>query len=105
MGGSTWATPDGRFAGMPFGNSIGPVPGRDKNGLTAMLSSVSKLPLDLGVGGTTCNVLIPADHMKTPEMREKICALMKAFLKSGGQLAQITTASVEDMKALIRKLM
>lgn len=98
MGGATWATPDGRFAEMPFGNSIGPVPGRDKNGLTAMLSSVAKLPLDLGVGGTTCNVLIPRDHMKTPEMREKICALMKAFLKSGGQLAQITTASVEDLK-------
>lgn len=98
MGGETWATPDGRYHGMPFGNSIGPVPGRDSSGLTAMLSSVAKLPLDLGVGGTTCNVLVPTDHTKTPELREKTAALMKAFLLSGGQLAQITTASVEDMK-------
>lgn len=98
MGWQTWATPDGRNKGMPFGNSIGPVPGRDKEGLTAMLSSVSKLPLDFGVGGTTCNVTIPGDHMKTPEMRKKIEALMKAFLLSGGQLAQITTANVEDLK-------
>jgi len=98
MGGATWATPDGRYHGMPFGNSIGPVPGRDSSGLTAMLSSVAKLPLDLGVGGTTCNVLVPTDHTKTPELRAKTEALMKAFLLSGGQLAQITTASVEDMK-------
>ncbi|MBQ8914603.1 MAG: hypothetical protein IJ046_00330, partial [Clostridia bacterium] len=72
MGGATWATPDGRYYGMPFGNSIGPVPGRDSSGLTAMLSSVSKLPLDLGVGGTTCNVIIPTEATKTPEMRAKI---------------------------------
>ncbi|MBQ2729354.1 MAG: hypothetical protein IJF69_01115 [Clostridia bacterium] len=97
-GWQTWATPDGRFKGMPFGNSIGPVPGRDKSGLTAMLSSVSKLPLDYGVGGTTCNVTIPTDHMKNEEMRAKIEALMKAFLLSGGQLAQITTANVEELK-------
>ncbi|MBE6714733.1 MAG: hypothetical protein E7575_05560 [Ruminococcaceae bacterium] len=98
MGGATWATPDGRYHGMPFGNSIGPVPGRDKLGLTAMLSSVSKLPLDLGVGGTTCNVLIPADHMNSEDTKGKIAALMNAFLQNGGQLAQITTASLEDMK-------
>ncbi len=98
MGGETWATPDGRYHGMPLGNSIGPVPGRDAKGLTAMLSSVAKLPLDLGVGGTTCNVLIPTDHTKTEETRAKIQALMEAFLQSGGQLAQITTASVEEMK-------
>ncbi len=98
MGGETWATPDGRYHGMPFGNSIGPVPGRDTTGLTAMLSSVAKLPLDLGVGGTTCNVVIPTDHMKTDDLKIKIEALMNAFLQSGGQLAQITTANVEDLK-------
>jgi len=98
MGGETWATPDGRYHGVPLGNSIGPVPGRDKEGLTAMLSSVAKLPLDLGVGGTTCNVLVPTAFTKTAETRAKIQALMEAFLQSGGQLAQITTASVEDMR-------
>ena len=98
MGGATWATPDGRYHGMPFGNSIGPVPGRDREGLTAMLSSVAKLPLDLGVGGTTCNVLIPTTFTKTEETRDKIRAVVEAFLQSGGQLAQITTASADDMR-------
>ncbi|MBQ7474361.1 MAG: hypothetical protein IJS78_00415, partial [Clostridia bacterium] len=97
-GKETWAMPDGRRAGDPLGNSIGPRTGSDKNGLTAMLSSVARMPLGLGVGGSTCNVLIPTTMMKTAEMREDIIALMKTFSETGGQLAQITTAPLEDMK-------
>lgn len=94
----TWALPDGRHSGEPLGNTIGPRTGSDKNGLTAMLSSVAKLPLEKGVGGSTCNVLIPCSMTKTPEQRANICALIKTFMMMGGQLAQITTASLEDMK-------
>lgn len=94
---NTWATPDGRLTGEPLGNSIGPKPGNDKSGLTAMLNSCEKLPLGLGLGGTTCNVLIPTAVTKTEKMRGDIAALMTSFLKNGGQLSQITTASLEDM--------
>ena len=97
-GKETWAMADGRRAGDPLGNTIGPRTGSDKNGLTAMLSSVAKMPLDLGVGGSTCNVLIPTTLTATEEMREDIIALMKTFAETGGQLAQITTAPLEDMK-------
>ncbi len=97
-GSRTWALPDGRHTGEALGNTIGPRTGSDKNGLTAMLSSVAKMPLRKGVGGTTCNVLIPTDMTKTPELRANIAALMKTFCLMGGQLAQITTASLEDMK-------
>ena len=93
----TWATPDGRHKGEALGNTIGPRPGNDKNGLTALLNSVARQPLDLGLGGTTCNILIPTTIMKTPEMRADIEALMTTFLREGGQLGQITTACVEDM--------
>lgn len=97
-GRTTWALPDGRHTGDPIGNTIGPRTGSDKNGLTAMLTSVSRMPLTLGVGGSGCNVLIPSDMLKTEDMRDKIGALMKTFMLMGGQLAQITTANLEDMK-------
>ncbi len=58
----TWAMPDGRFAGEPLGNTIGPRTGADHCGVTAMLSSVMKLPLKKGIGGTTVNVLVPPQH-------------------------------------------
>lgn len=93
----TWATADGRKAGEPLGNSIGPRPGADKNGLTAMLNSVSKLPLDLGVGGTTCNIVIPTSTTSTPELRKNIEDVIYTFLKNGGQLGQITTANLDDL--------
>ncbi len=96
-GSNTWAMPDGRHAGEPLGNSIGPRTGADRNGLTAMLNSVSSLPLEKGVGGTTLNVLLPASMLKTAELRSKIGLIMKSYLEHGGQMAQVTTASREEM--------
>ena len=91
--------PDGRHTGAPLGNTIGPRTGSDRNGLTAMLTSVAKLPLQLGVGGSTCNVLIPTTLISNDESRTVIASLMRTFLKMGGQLAQITTATLDEMKA------
>lgn len=94
----TWALPDGRNYGEPLGNTIGPREGNDTNGVTAMLRSVSKLPLELGVGGTTVNVLLPKSQLQNDKVQTDVAAMMTAFLLSGGQLAQITTADLQEMK-------
>ena len=91
------ALPDGRFAGEPLGNSIGPRPGADTCGLSAMLSSVEKLPLEKGVGGTTLNVLLPTRLLSDLQRRQSISALMRSYLKNGGQMAQITTANRDEL--------
>ena len=98
LGLSTGALPDGRHAGEPLGNSIGPRPGADTNGLTAMLSSVMKLPLVLGVGGTTLNVVLTTKLLSTPELRERVADVITTYLLEGGQMAQITTANLEDLR-------
>lgn len=98
MGKTMGAMPDGRRAGEPLGNSIGPRPGADTTGLTAMLSSVSKLPLQKGVGGTTLNVLLPTRLLAQPDTRAHMTQVLKAYLLRGGQMAQITTANLEDLK-------
>ena len=97
-GKKTWALPDGRRAGEPLGNTVGPRTGSDKNGLTAMLTSVTRMPFELGCGGATANVLIPTYMMNTEELRQKIVGLIRTFFAEGGQQAQITTAPLEDMK-------
>jgi len=96
-GKDTHALPDGHRRGDPLGNSIGPRPGADKNGVTAMLKSVSKLPLKLGLGGTTVNTLIPCNTNASEDQKAAIAALFRAYLENGGLQAQITTASLEDM--------
>lgn len=45
------ATPDGRKAGDPFSENQSPTYGADKNGVTALLKSLSKLPFDRTVSG------------------------------------------------------
>lgn len=96
-GQSMGAMPDGRFAGEPLGNTMGPRPGADVNGLTAMLNSVAKLPMEKGVGGTTLNVILSAKMLETEELRGKIIAALRSFLAGGGCMAQITTANKEDL--------
>ena len=103
MGRNVGAMPDGRFAGEPLGNTIGPRTGSDKSGVTNMLLSVSRMPLKLGVGGSGCNVLFPREILTTEDSRARVAGLIKTYLAMGGQLAQITTASKEDMLAAQEK--
>ena len=98
LGKWTWAMPDGRRAGEPLSNTIGPREGNDVSGVTAMLKSVCKLPLKKGVGGTTLNVLFPAGTMETESDRAAVADAMRAFVSNGGQLAQITTADLDAMR-------
>nr|WP_296487047.1 pyruvate formate lyase family protein [uncultured Acetatifactor sp.] len=97
FGKKTGALPDGRFAGEPLGNSIGPRPGADKNGVSAMLNSVAKLPLEKGVGGTTLNVVLTTRMLSDPTLRTHIASTIRTYLLGGGQMAQITTANLEDL--------
>lgn len=96
-GHDTGALPDGRHAGEPLGNTMGPRPGADHSGVTAMLASVAKLPLYKGVGGTTLNVLLTTKMLATETQRNNIAAVIKNYMASGGQMAQITTANLEDL--------
>ncbi len=91
------AMPDGRYKGEPMGNTMGPRPGADKNGVTAMLASVAKLPLHKGIGGTTLNIILTTKMLETETQRENIAAVIKHYMASGGQLAQINTANLEDL--------
>ena len=91
------AMADGRFAGEPLGSSMGPRPGADKSGLTAMLASVAKLPLHKGIGGTTLNVQISKKFLSDEQRKSAIAQTMKHYMNSGGQLAQITTANLDDL--------
>lgn len=103
MGLAIGAMPDGRLAGEPLGNSIGPRTGADTSGVTAMLTSVSRMPLHLGMGGSGCNVLFPREILTTEDSRARVAGLIKTYLAMGGQLAQITTASKEEMIAAQQK--
>lgn len=93
------ATPDGRHAGAPLGDSVGPVQGRDVHGPTAMLNSVAKLPLHLAVGTPVLNMRIAKRFLRTPAQRAKLRSLIETFFQNGGlqlQLSVVDRAELED---------
>lgn len=91
------ATPDGRLAYEPVADSIGPCQGRDITGPTAMLRSVSKLPLKEAIGTPVLNIRFAKGLFDSPTTREKVKSLIRTYFSMGGMQIQV---SVVDQKVL-----
>ena len=99
LGERTGATPDGRRAGEALADCAGPAQGRDRQGITAALNSMLKLPHDRVHGPLALSLRLPADVGHSPEGRERMVALVRGYLERGGQQLQISMASAEEMRA------
>lgn len=93
------ALPDGRRAGMPLNDSVGAATGRDVSGPTALLNSVTRLPLRLAAGTPVLNLRFPASLFRSPREMRALLALVRGYFRQGGMQAQISVVSREDMLA------
>ena len=89
-GAGVGATPDGRRAGEPLSDSCGPVQGRDQHGVTAMLTSVAKLPQHLLAGTPVLNMRIAKGTLEQADARERLKALITTYFRMGGMQLQVT---------------
>jgi len=92
------ATPDGRLSGDPVVDSIGAIAGRDQNGPTALLKSVTRIDHSLAPGTLILNLRLAPAMVKTPATREKVVQLIRTFFRLGGMQLQI---NVVDQQTLI----
>lgn len=97
------ATPDGRNALTPLADSAGPYAGRDRRGPTAMLSSVTTLPLDLAIGTPVVNIRLQRQMLEQSEALQNIVSLIRGYFAKGGLQIQITVISKEQMLAARRE--
>jgi formate C-acetyltransferase len=72
------ATPDGRYYGQPVNEGASPCLGADKQGPTAVLKSVSKLPNQRMAGGQLLNMKFSPNVLKGDDNLEKFIALLEA---------------------------
>ncbi len=86
------ATPDGRKAFAPLCDSLGSVHGKDVKGPTALLTSVSKLPLGRVTGTPVMNIRIKKEHLST-----LLKPLVQTFFEQGGMQLQVSCLSREEM--------
>jgi len=96
------ATPEGRRAGEPFSDGgISPYYGRNINGITSTLRSVTKLDL-----WRTCAAVLnikfnPSDIKEEDKIESKMrkfASLIKTFAKTGGDIIQFSFVNTEMLR-------
>ena len=90
------ATPDGRRAGHPTSENMSPSPGACTAGLTAMLTSVAKLPLDR-INTGILNMRLRPELFSGDGGIERLMSLFQAFFEKGGLQVQVSVAGTEEL--------
>ena len=97
-GANIGATPDGRKKGDAIKFGLGQSEGKDRNGLTALLNSVSTVdPNGIGCGSTVTNIMLDEQLIKNDDHFEKTVDLLETYFKNGGVHFQLTYVSKEDL--------
>jgi len=88
------ASADGRKAGTAMANANNPAPGMDKNGITAMLNSILKLPHD-NMAGMVQNIRFSRELFESS--KEKVQKLINHYFEQGGAQAMISVVGREEL--------
>lgn len=78
-------------------DSIGAVPGCDKNGPTALLNSVLKVDQTLALSGNVMQIKFTKNQFNTDTGKAAFIALAKTYFRLGGQTLQINVVSREEL--------
>jgi formate C-acetyltransferase len=104
MGRNVGATPDGRRSGKPLADGgLSAVYGRDQNGPTALLKSVSRVDSLLGSNGTLLNMKFLPDFFRTGSNIKKFAGLLRTFVNLRIHHVQFNVVSPEILTAAQEK--
>lgn len=85
------ATPDGRYAGSPFGSSFSPAPTVRLNGPLSCIQSFTKYDLSKIINGGPLTMEIHDNTFRNEDGIKKVAALVKAFIDFGGHQLQLNS--------------
>lgn len=91
-GRSIGATPDGRRAGAPLCDSVGPIHGNDRYGATAALNSAAALCQHRLLGTPVLNL-----KLDPVQVEKSLKGLVAGYFGNGGMQLQITCVRKEDL--------
>jgi formate C-acetyltransferase len=99
FGAFTGATPDGRYAGDVLGNGITPTTGNAVSGPTALMNSVTKLPLGKAYNGVNLNMRFQGKKISN----ENLASLIRAYFGKGGVQVQFNMLDSEVLREAQRE--
>ncbi len=98
MGKNTGATPDGRISRSPLADGgLSPMYGRDKNGPSAVLNSVCRMPSLLASNGTLLNMKFLPSFFNDKSDRDKFTSLLRSFICLPVHHVQFNVVTPEEL--------
>ena len=98
MGQNVATTPDGRLARTPLADGgLSPMYGRDKQGPTAVLNSVLRIPSRLASNGTLLNMKFLPSLFINERDRGKFTSLLKTFISLPIHHIQFNVVTNEEL--------
>lgn len=95
LGYRTAATFDGRKANEPLANALTPQSGAEKNGITAVLNTVSSMNVN-NMAGAVYNLKLSNEMMG--QHKNIVKELLKTYFASGGSQIMISVINQEELK-------
>lgn len=98
MGQNVCATPDGRHSGDPLADGgLSPMYGRDKNGPTAVINSVSRIPSFMAPNGTLLNMKFLPTMFSDKNDRKKFSSFLSGFIRLPVHHVQFNVITSEEL--------
>ena len=98
LGAVTGALPDGHKAGSPLAPGVGPAPGRDTCGATALINSVTQLDFVKTPNGAVLDVMLHPSATRGPEGLDAMVTLIKTFFRQGGYALQFNVLDADTLR-------
>lgn len=98
QGEKTLATPDGRCAGEELSKNASPVPGMDRNGVTALINSAVKLNPTLYPESFCVDIMLHPSAVEGRDGLAAMKALLDTYMEKGGMNMQINIFNSELLK-------
>ncbi len=94
----TAASPEGRPAGEPLAYSVSPVQGRDREGFTAVLNSLARLPHHLAAASSSAILEAHPSLLQGREGHEAFVDMLTTAIDRGVGQLQINVVSAETLR-------
>lgn len=91
------ATPDGRKKGEEMSKNMSPVPGADKNGITAAINSVTSFDNSLNNVGGCLDAMLHPSAVSGDDGTEAFYGILMTYVKQGGASIHFNVFNVETL--------
>lgn len=98
QGEKTLAMPDGRCAGEELSKNASPVPGMDRNGVTALINSAVKLNPTLYPESFCVDIMLHPSAVEGDDGLEAMKALLDTYMENNGMSMQINVFNSEVLR-------